>query len=113
MSDDIHIEPAEGVWVVRAAGAVIAETRAAKALVAGASGPVIYFPREDIAMLFLDTSPRNEDVPGRGPTEYFHVSTPGGHVEDAGWSHTAPDPAVALLVGHVAFDASRVAVERV
>ena len=113
MSDEIRIEPAEGVWVVRAAGAVIAETRAALGLVAATAEPVIYFPPGDVAMMFLDPSGRTEDVPERGATAFYHVTAPGEHIADAGWTHSAPVPALTALKGYVAFDAARVAVERV
>ena len=112
MSDEIRIEPAEGVWVVRAAGAVIAETRAALGLVAGPAEPVIYFPPGDVAMMFLDPSGRSEDLPNRGATAFFHISAPGEHIADAGWSHSAPAAGLSALAGYVAFDATRVAVER-
>jgi len=113
MTEQIRIEPADGVWVVRAAGAVIAETRAALALVAGTAAPVIYFPPGDVAMMFLDPSPRREDAADRGATAFYHLTAPGEHIADAGWSHPAPTGAMAALAGYVAFDAARVAVERV
>ena len=54
MADHIHIRPAEGTWTVRADGAILAETTRALELTEGSYPPVIYFPRDDIAMALLD-----------------------------------------------------------
>ena len=51
---DITIRKAEGTWTVRSGGAVLGESRHALELTEGDYPAVIYFPREDIAMAFLD-----------------------------------------------------------
>ena len=56
MSDEIKIREMPGTWVVRAGGAVLGETRKALELSEGDLAPVIYFPREDLAMAMLDPS---------------------------------------------------------
>jgi len=53
---DFTIVKVPGTWVVRAGGAVIGETKEALELTEGDFPPVIYFPRTDIAMAFLDRS---------------------------------------------------------
>ena len=58
MAAHITIHPAEGTWVVRADGAVIAESRNALELTEGSYPPVIYFPPGDVAMAFLEPSDR-------------------------------------------------------
>ena len=50
MADHIKTRIAPGTWVVRAAGAVLGETQRAVELSEGSYEPVIYFPREDLAM---------------------------------------------------------------
>ena len=50
MVDHIKIRKAAGTWVVRAGGAVLAESHDALELTEGEMTPVIYFPRGDIAM---------------------------------------------------------------
>ena len=52
----ISIKPVSGTWVVRAGGAVIAESENALELHEGDFPVAIYFPREDVAMAFLDAS---------------------------------------------------------
>ena len=54
MTDHIKIRALSGKWSIRAAGAVIAETCRALELTEQGYNPVIYFPRDDIAMAFLD-----------------------------------------------------------
>lgn len=112
MADHIRIHPAEGTWVVRAEGAVIAESRAALELSEGSRPPVIYFPRGDIAMALLEGSQRVTSCPWKGSTVYFHVTAPAARISDAAWSYETPLPGVAAIAGHVAFDPDLVTVER-
>ncbi len=53
MQQHIKVIRETGVWTVRAGGAVIAESENALELSEGDYAPVIYFPREDIAMALL------------------------------------------------------------
>ena len=57
MSNDISIRELPGTWVVRAGGAVLGESRHALELSEGRLPPVVYFPRDDLAMAMLDPSP--------------------------------------------------------
>ena len=63
MAKHITIKPAEGTWVVRAGGAVLGESDNALELTESGYPPVIYFPREDIAMEFLDASEKKTECP--------------------------------------------------
>lgn len=112
MTPPIRIHPAEGCWVARAEGAVIAESRGALELSEGALAPVIYFPRADVAMVCLEPSGQVTRCPHKGETVHFNVSVPGGQVADAAWSCETPLPGAAAIAGAVAFDAERVTVER-
>ena len=112
MAAHITIHPAEGTWVVRADGAVIAESRAALELLEGSYPPVIYFPRADVAMAFLEPSARTTHCPHKGDTVYFHIAAAGGRIGDAAWSYETPLPGVAAIAGHLAFDPNLVTVER-
>ncbi|MGY6635202.1 MAG: DUF427 domain-containing protein [Alkalilacustris sp.] len=111
-SAPIRIDPADGVWVVRAEGAVIAESRAALSLSEGARPAVIYFPRSDVAMAFLEPSERTTRCPHKGQTVYFHIAGAAGTVADAAWSYEDPLPGVAGIAGAIAFDPALVTVER-
>jgi uncharacterized protein (DUF427 family) len=63
MSDHITIRPATGTWSVRAGGAVIGESKNAIELIEGDLHPVIYFPKSDLAMAFLDQNRSNKHLP--------------------------------------------------
>ncbi|MEM9757042.1 MAG: DUF427 domain-containing protein [Pseudomonadota bacterium] len=112
MTDHIKIHPAQGTWVVRGGGAIIAESTAALELVEGRYPPVVYFPRKDVAMAFLEPSDRTSTCPHKGAATYFSITSPDGSVEDAAWSYESPVDAVGAIAGHLAFYADRVSVEK-
>ena len=109
---DIKIRPAGGTWVVRAAGAVIGESKNALELTEGDYPPVIYFPRSDIAMAFVDGSDTTSRCPHKGEAQYYSVIAKSGEVKDAAWSYEAPHDAVAAIKDHLAFRHAKVAVEQ-
>ena len=114
MADDyITIRPARGTWVVRAGGAVIGESSRALELREGSHDPVIYFPREDIAMAFLDRSDRTTTCPHKGEASYFTIVTKSTTLRDAVWSYEDPKEGVDAIRGHLAFYPDRIAVEQV
>ena len=112
MSEHVTIRKAEGTWVVRAGGAVLGESTNALELLEGDLPPVIYFPRADIAMAFLDPSPTRTECRHKGSASYFTVVAKSGPLADAVWSYESPLPGVERIAGHLAFDTSRVTVER-
>lgn len=103
MAKDIKIRKADGTWVIRSAGAVIGESRNALELSEGALAPVIYFPRDDVAMAFLDASDHSTHCPHKGDASYFHLVNKSGTLENAVWSYEAPLPSVAEIAGYLAF----------
>ncbi len=113
MADHIKIRPANGTWVVRAAGAVIGESTRALELTEGDYPPVIYFPREDIAMAFLDPSETRSTCPYKGDASYFTLVAKSGPIADAAWSYENPKADVAQIKDHLAFYSNKVAVEEV
>ena len=112
MADHIKIRPASGTWVVRAGGAVVGESAAALELSEGSMPPVIYFPRGDIAMAFLEKTDSTTRCPHKGTATYYTVSSPDGDVVDAAWSYEDPLADMAEIKGHLAFYPDRVAVEK-
>ena len=113
MPDDITLRKADGTWVVRAGGAVLAETEAAMELTEGSYPPVIYFPREDVAMAFVERSHTQTTCPKKGAASYYTLVTKSGEIRDAGWSYEMPKPGLEAIAGHIAFYTDKVAVERV
>ncbi|MFZ7089536.1 DUF427 domain-containing protein [Primorskyibacter sp. 2E233] len=111
---NITITPAEGTWVVRAGGAVIGESSRALELSEGEMPFVIYFPREDIAMAFLDATDHKTSCPHKGQASYFSIMSKSKTYENAVWSYESPKEAVAAIKDHLAFYVQDgVAVERV
>ncbi len=113
MSGDIRIEKAEGTWVVRAGGAVVGESQDAKLLYEDDRPFIVYFPREDIAMAFLDPSERRTHCPHKGDATYFSIQLKSLVVQDAAWSYEHPRDKVSQIAGHLAFMHENVTVERV
>ena len=113
MAEHITINKAAGTWVVRAGGAVIGESKDALELHEGSYPAVIYFPRGDIAMAFMDASDKVTTCPHKGQASYFSIQAKSGPLPDAVWSYETPIDAVDRIAGHLAFDTSRVTVERV
>lgn len=112
MPETTSLHAAPGTWVVRADGAVIAETSEALDVTEGTGAPVVYFPPADVAMAFLDPVGMDPAPGGRGPITRYDILGPAGRIAAAAWSHESPAPALARLAGWIAFDAARVTVER-
>ncbi|MEM8804076.1 MAG: DUF427 domain-containing protein [Pseudomonadota bacterium] len=112
MAEHIKIRPATGTWVVRAGGAVLGESTNALELSEGDLPPVIYFPRDDIAMEFLDASERTSNCPHKGDASYFSIVTKSTVLKDVAWSYEAPKDGVADIAGFLAFYPDQVAVEK-
>ena len=108
----IEITPAEGVWTVRTADGVLVESRRALALREGGHEPVIYFPRDDVAMALLEASDTTTRCPHKGTANYFHYVGASERIEDVAWSYEAPDQDAAKpIAGHLAFYGGKVTVE--
>ncbi|MDC0657282.1 DUF427 domain-containing protein [Leisingera sp. SS27] len=99
----IRIRKAEGTWTVRSGGAVLGETSNALELSEGDLDPVIYFPREDIAMAFLDRTSKTTHCPHKGDASYFSIANKSSVTENAAWSYEDPKEEVAQIKGHLAF----------
>ena len=112
MTSHITIRKAAGTWVVRAGGAVLGESKNALELTEGDYPPVIYFPREDIGMAFLDASEQTSHCPFKGDAVYFSIVTKSNVIKNAAWSYENPTEAAAEIAGHLAFYPNLVAVEK-
>ncbi|MFD1914317.1 DUF427 domain-containing protein [Halodurantibacterium flavum] len=113
MTRDLVIRKAEGTWVVRAGGAVIAESVNGLEVIEAGLAPVIYFPREDVAMAFLDRSDSRTRCPRKGEASYFNLVAKSATIPDACWSYEDPLPGAERIGGYLSFYPDRVTVERV
>ena len=103
MASHIKITKAPGTWTVRAGGAVLGESSNALELTEGDYPPVIYFPREDIAMAFLDSSDESSHCPHKGDASYYSVVTKSRTLQNSVWSYETPKDSVAEIKDHLAF----------
>lgn len=103
MAEHIRIYPAAGTWVVRVGGAVMGESTTALELREGDYPPVIYFPRDDIAMALLDRTEKVTHCPHKGDAAHFSIVTRSAVLENAAWSYEEPLEAMDAIRGHVAF----------
>lgn len=113
MADHIKIRKAPGTWSVRVGGAVIGESKNALELAEGSYPEVIYFPREDIAMAFLDASDKSTHCPYKGDASYFDIVTKSTTLKAAVWSYETPIKGVTEIAGHLAFGHDDVTVEKI
>jgi len=113
MGDHIKIRKPGGTWVLRAGGAVLGETKKALELCEGELPPVIYFPRENIAMAMLERSQTTSHCPHKGDAAYFSIQTKSVLIEDAGWSYEDPKAGMEAIAGHIAFYPQKATVEQV
>ncbi|WP_298933170.1 DUF427 domain-containing protein [uncultured Ruegeria sp.] len=100
---EITIQKAPGKWTVRSGGAILGETSNALELNEGDLDPVIYFPRSDIAMAFLDQTDKATHCPHKGDATHFSIVNKSSVTENAAWSYEDPIPAVAEIKGYLAF----------
>ena len=112
MAKTLSILPSDGTWIIRAEGAILAETRRALELREGSQPPVFYIPRDDVAMALFEPSPTASTCPERGPARFFSFVGPAGKVADAAWSYEAPGREVAEIAGHIAFAPGKLKVQR-
>jgi len=113
MSDHIKIRPASGTWVVRAGGAVLGESKQALELTEGDYPAVIYFPRDDLAMAFLEPTDMTSTCPHKGEASYFTIVAKSGPIANAAWSYETPTDALGDIAGYIAFYTTSVTVEQI
>lgn len=94
--------------IVRLAGHVIADTRAALVLREASYPPVHYVPRGDVDLSLLERTDRATYCPYKGDCSYFSIPLGGAKSRNAVWSYEEPYPAAAAIKDHLAFYPDRV-----
>ncbi len=84
-------------------GTVIADTTHALVLREGSLPPVLYIPREDVTMSYLQPTAHFTHCPFKGDASYFTLRANNKTAENAVWTYESPLPAVAEIKDHLAF----------
>jgi len=104
----ITVTPSTDHIVVRVAGRVIADTRAALSL-KEASYPVVhYIPRKDVDMSLLERTDHHTYCPYKGDCSYYSIPSAGERGTNAVWTYEHPYDAVAAIKDYLAFYGTRV-----
>lgn len=112
MTVKFKLSPASGTIVIRAGGAVIAESSRALTMTEDGHEPVHYLPRADVAMAFLDASDTTTTCPHKGQARHFHVVAKSGPIADAAWSYETPIETASAIRDYVGFYPDKVTIER-
>ncbi len=73
---------------------------------------MIYFPRDDVAMSFLDKTDSSTRCPFKGSASYYTIQSSNGVIPDAVWSYENPLKSIEEIAGYLAFVEALVTVER-
>lgn len=106
----ITVAPATTRWRAMFAGHVIADSADALVLQEASYAPVVYFPRDDVAMEYFSRTERATNCPYKGDAAYYTILMDGQFAENAVWSYEDPYPAMGAIVGRLAFYPDKVEV---
>jgi uncharacterized protein (DUF427 family) len=109
----ITLEPAKKRWRAMFAGHVIADSNDALILQEANYPPVVYFPREDVAMEYMSRTERATHCPYKGDAAYYTLLMDGQFAENAVWTYEEPFEAMEPITGRIAFYTDRVEVYEV
>lgn len=106
----ITITPSSRHVVVKTAGQVIADTRAALTLQEASYPPVLYIPQADVDMSQLAHSEHTTYCPYKGDCSYYDIPSAGAQGRNAVWTYVRPHAAVSEIAGYLAFYPDRVGI---
>lgn len=109
----ITLEPAKNRWRAFFEGHVIADTNDALILHEASLAPVVYFPREDVAMEYMGRTDRSSHCPYKGDASYFTLRMDTRIEDNVAWSYETPFPGVGQIRERIAFYPDRVEVYEV
>lgn len=99
----ITVTPATTRWRVAYNNHVIADSGDAVVLEEAGYGPVVYFPRDDVAMEYFSRTDRSTHCPYKGDAAYYTINMDGKLTENAVWTYEDPFPSVEAIRGYLAF----------
>jgi uncharacterized protein (DUF427 family) len=112
MASHITVTPIATPVTVSAGGVALGTSHAALEMKEGSYPPVVYVPRADIDMAYLERTQRATTCPHKGVASYYTVRAGGATYDNAVWSYETPKEGVAAIAGHLAFYTDRVQVTR-
>lgn len=89
-------------------GEAIADSTACRLVLESRHGPVLYFPREDVAMATLEKAKETTFCPFKGTASYYTIRAGGREAPSAVWSYEDPYDEVASLKDFMAFYVDRI-----
>jgi uncharacterized protein (DUF427 family) len=96
--------------VVRAGGAVIAQSTRPQMVFETGAPPRVYVARGDVVPGVLEPSTKRARCPYKGEATYWSVRAGGEVLEDVAWSYEAPLREAEAVAGHVSFEGEGVEV---
>jgi uncharacterized protein (DUF427 family) len=93
---------------VEFAGKTIADSARCLLVAESRHDPVVYFPREDVAMELLEAVDDTTFCPFKGTASYFTIRVGDRAARHAVWSYQDPYDEVAALARYVAFYRDRI-----
>ena len=106
----ITIRQADTRWRAEFDGHVIADSNDALVLQEASYAPVVYFPREDVALEYAAKTDRASHCPYKGDASYYTFRMHSEIAENVAWSYEAPFEAMSQIAGRIAFYPDRVRV---
>jgi uncharacterized protein (DUF427 family) len=105
-----HVELTEKAGRVRVefAGRTIADSARSLLVLESHHDPVVYFPREDVAMDLLERAVDTTFCPFKGTASYYTIRVGDRTARTAVWSYEAPYDEVAGLAHYLAFYGDRI-----
>jgi uncharacterized protein (DUF427 family) len=94
--------------VVKVAGRVIVDTRAALLLKESSYPAVYYLPRNDADMALLTKTDHTTYCPYKGECSYYSISIGGERSKNAVWTYESPYPSVAQIKDCLSFYPDRI-----
>jgi uncharacterized protein (DUF427 family) len=98
-----RLEPTGEHVVVRLAGAVVADTRAAFRVLETSQAPAYYLPPGDVRSELLTPSDRRSFCEWKGTASYFDVTVGDVVARAAAWSYPEPTRPFAPIAGYLSF----------
>ena len=113
VKSDITISAASSNWSIQAGGAVLGETSKALKLNEGNNGPILYFPKKDLAMAFFERKDQKTTCPHKGTSGYYSIVIKSQTLENIAWEFITPNLVVTDLLDYIAFvPTSAITIER-